>query len=204
MTPKMFLHKSGTKAAASASAFLAAHRTFLETGELYPVTGPILAKLDAKELMPTPALSELRQVILNHMIASEVSKLERAHEVTERTPKNWQVTIYTSEGKVAQRFKTEDQEWVDLVAEFDQPQEADRWADRRLFEGEHDWFAVVSHATQLNKHGQLLSSTITRQDAMARVLASKPGPVIKGQAKSSGRLGWGVKSKPSVSKFSAG
>lgn len=206
MTPKGFLHKTTTKAAASASAFLEAHRAFLETGELASLTSPILRQVDDRSLMPTPALEAIKAVVLGHILALETQKVEErlaSGENGTRTPKNWLATIYDKEGNICTRVK-EDGKEVSIQQEFDQPQEADRWVDRRLFEGQTDWFGVVSHTTKTNKDGEPLSVTITRTDALARILAKKAGPVMKGQAKSSGKLGWGVKTRPSHAKFSHG
>ena len=102
------------------------------------------------------------------------------------------------------KIRETDGKEVDLQQEFDQPQDADRWCDRRLFEGETDWYAVVSHTTKTNKDGDPISSVIMRQDAMARILAKKGTAVMKTTAKSSSTLGWGVKSRPSTAKFSHG
>ena len=157
MTPKGFLHKTTTKAAASASAFLTAHRSFLETGELAPLTSPILRKLDDRELMPTPALEAIKAVVLGHILAKETHKAEErlaGGDMGGRTPKNWLATIYNKDGNICTRLK-EDGKEVALQQEFDAPQEADRWTDRRLFDGEADWFGVVSHTTKTDKNGDL-------------------------------------------------
>jgi len=200
MTSRGFLNKSNTKAAASASAFLQAHREFLSTGELAPLTGPILAKIDSLEVMPTPGLEQIKQVVLAHLLASQQDKA--FVEAAPRVYRHWVVTIFNGDGEMVSVQK--DGKSLDLQEEFEKPQDADRWADRRLFDGESDWFAVVQHATQLNKHGELLSTTILRQDSIARILSKKSGPAVKSSSKSSGKLGWGVKSRPSHAKFSHG
>jgi hypothetical protein len=206
MSPKGFLHKSTTKAAASAAAFLAQHRAWLETGELAKVTSPILAKVDSKDLMPTPALEEIKVVVLNHMIASEIRKGEEQMAARENgpesTPKNWIATIYTAKGEVATRVNAKG-EVEDLEESFDLSQEADRWTDRKLVEGATDWFGVITHATMTIK-GEPFSTTVTRNDAMARVLRVGKGPVMKPQAKGTGKLSFGVKVHNDRSRFSGG
>jgi hypothetical protein len=226
MSPKGFLHKSTTKAAASAAAFLAQHRAWLETGELAKVTSPILAKVDSKDLMPTPALEEIKVVVLNHMIASEIRKGEEQMAAREAgpqsTPKNWIATIYTAKGEVATRTKVWEEnvevvnaqgertikkvqksEVEDLEESFDLSQEADRWTDRKLVEGATDCFGVITHATMTIK-GEPFSTTVTRNDAMARVLRVGKGPVMKPQAKGTGKLSFGVKVHNDRSRFSGG
>jgi hypothetical protein len=216
MTVKGFLHKTTTKAAASASAFLEAHREFLSTGDVASVTLPILAKVDAKELMPTPALEAIKKAVFQHMIVKETAKAE-AHitrlansdpnDPTSSQPntKTWTATIYNADGEIATKLVQKGEESIEeeLIAYFDHPQEADRWVDRRLFDSVPGCFGVVNHNTITNKHGDMLSTTITRGDAISRMLSKKPGAVMR-QNKPSGTLGWGVKSRPSISKFSHG
>jgi hypothetical protein len=196
MSPKGFLHKATTKAANSAEGFLAQHRAWLETGDLAQFTSPILRKLDEKEILPTPALEAIKVIVLDHMIASEIRKGEEAIDKRENgapvTPKNWTVTIYTSKGDEVQSKG------------FELAQEADRWADRRLFEGASDWYAVVNHATLLNKNGELLNTVILRNDAMARLFKQARGPVMKPKPTSGGKLSFGVKCGNDVAKFSHG
>lgn len=64
MTPKMFLARSTGKV--SAAAFLAQYREYLLTGKLAELTMPILQKLDKGEVMPTPALNEIRSIVAAH------------------------------------------------------------------------------------------------------------------------------------------
>src|SRR5579864_9472553 len=102
MSPKGFLHKCTTKAANSAIAFLAAHRTFLETGELAIKTSPLLAKLDAGELLPTPCLKEIQYAVMTHIIESDQNKLDaKVQAAQEGSPKTtrkpWLATIYNAE-----------------------------------------------------------------------------------------------------------
>jgi hypothetical protein len=207
MTPKGFLHKTTTKAAASASAFLSQYREWLSTGEVAIVTAPILAKLDAKELMPTPALSEIINAVYTHMVVSEIRKGEEAMARREAgpqsTPKNWIVTVYDSRGNIATRVNAKG-ETEELTKSFDKGQDADRWADRRLVEGEPDCIAVVQHATILNRHGEPLSQTILRGDAMARTFAASKGPVMRKTGGTTSSLSFRPKAHNDVSKFSHG
>lgn len=195
MTPKGFLHKCSTKAANSAIAFLAAHRSFLETGELAEYTSPILAKLDSRELLPTPALKEIQYAVMTHIFESDRQKLEEKVQAQQEgspksTRKSWMATIYDAAGVIQSRTK-DDGEVEDLVKGFDLSSDADRWVDRRLFEGASDWYGEVSHTVIPN-----VCTRIERQDAIARILKTKKGPTVQVRGKSTKTLGFGVKAKP--------
>lgn len=205
MTEKGFLHKCTTKAAASAGAFIEAHRQFLKTGSLATVTEPILAKIDSKELMPTPGLQEIRDVVFAHMMAKEIERAEESLERTNepRIPKNWCAAIYDKNGSPLTKLKGEKE--IELVEEFDHPQDADRWVDRRLVDGEPGCFGVVHHTTLVGKNGDLISSTILRGDAFARVFQKKRQPVLdKPKSTGGGGLGFRPKAQQSTAKFSHG
>jgi hypothetical protein len=203
MSPKGFLHKCSTKAANSAIAFLAAHRAFLETGELAVKTSPLLAKLDAGELLPTPCLKEIQYAVMTHIIESDRNKLEAKIEAAAQggtstgTRKPWVATIYNAAG-VVQTRETEDGP-EDLIKGFDLGQEADRWVDRRLFEGASDWYGTVEHQVIPNLH-----SRIERADSIARILKQPKGPTVHVRGKSTKTLGFGVKAKETRVSFSRG
>lgn len=204
MSPKGFLHKCTTKAANSAQAFLAAHRAFLETGELAQKTSPILAKLDAGEMYPTPALKEIQYAVMTHIIESDRNKLEEkiAAQASPGAPtgsrKPWLAQILNAEGVVQTRINPKG-EVEDLVKGFDMSADADRWVDRRLFEGAPDWHGQVEHQVIPN-----VCSRIERADSIARILKQPKGPTVHVRGKSTKTLGFGVKCKESRSTFSRG
>lgn len=211
MSAKGFLHKTTTKAAASAAAFIAQHREWLETGELASLTSPILRKLDDKEILPTPALNAIKDVVVGHMIASEIRKGEEAmarrEEQGNAKPKNWTATIYNAKGEVVSVSRINDEgkeEIKDLTQSFDQSQEADRWTDRRLVEGAPDWYGVVQHSTLTNKDGEPLTCIILRGDALARVLRAPKGPAMRKTGGSTSRMSFGVKAQQDRAHFSRG
>jgi len=197
MTPKGFLHKTTTKAANSAIAFLAQYRAFLTTGELAERTSPIIAKVDAGELLPTPALKEIQYAVMTHIIEADAAKVDQAVEAgPKQTKKPWRASIYDAAGVLQTRINTKGEE-EDLVKGFDLGQEADRWADRRLFEGTHGWYAVVEHTIIPN-----ISTRVERGDSMARILKQPKGPAIHQKGKSTKTLGFGVKAKQTRVTFS--
>jgi hypothetical protein len=203
MSPKGFLHKASGKI--SAEAFLAQHRAWLETGELALFTTPILLRLDSRELLPTPALQEIKEVVLAHHLAEEVRLAEEAMNATPKSKvhKNYLVTIYNSKGEVQTHIDSTGKE-KELISSFDTGSLAQGWADRRLFEGSPDWFAVVQHTKMFDRAGDPLATNIMRDDSIGRILKVSKGPVMKSKPQSSSRLGFGVKAKQSHAHFSKG
>ena len=203
MSAKGFLHKAGGKI--SADAFLAQHRAWLETGDLALFTAPILRKLDSKEILPTPALGEIKQVVLAHHLAAEVQAAEDAMAKADapKVQKNYVVTVYNSRGEVQTR--TDPQGKVkDLSEGFLTGQLAEGWADRRLFEGSPDWFAVIESTKMFDAAGDPLATTVMRDDSIARILKQPKGAVMKSKPQSTTKLGFGVKAKQSHAHFSKG
>lgn len=198
MSPKGFLAKTQTKAANSAIAFLAQYREYLVTGEVKDRTSPIIAKVDAGELLPTPALREIQFAVMTHIIESDVAKADKAatEGAAKTTRKSWKASIYDAAGVLQTRINSKGEE-EDLVKGFDLGQEADRWADRRLMEGTHGWYAIVEHTVIAN-----VSSRIERGDSMARLLKQPKGPAIHQKGKSTKTLGFGVKAKQTRVTFS--
>lgn len=200
MSPKGFLAKTQTKAANSAIAFLAQYREYLTTGEVASKTSPILARVDAGELLPTPALKEIQYAVMTHIIEADTAKLEKSQDQAARTGtrKPWRATVFNAKGEVQTRIKNDGDE-EELIKGFDLGQEADRWCDRRLFEGAEGWYATVEHTTLANIH-----TRIERGDAIARILKQPKGPAIQQKGKSTKTLGFGVKAKETRVTFSRG
>ena len=203
MSPKGWLHKANGKV--SALAFLQTHRSWLETGEVSQFTSPIIAKLDSGELLPTPTLELIKSVVLGHILASDALKAEKSIEKASepRVRKDYLATIRNSRGDICFRINDKGEE-VLLQETFDKSSDADRWVDRRLFDGESDWYGIVQHTKMVDRHGHALATVILRMDAMARILKAPKGPVMKGTPKSAGRLSFGVKVKEDRARFSAG
>lgn len=199
MSPKGFLSKTKTKAANSATAFLATYREYLTTSEVAIVTSPIIAKVDAGELLPTPALEEIKNAVFQHMLVLDSQKHEAAI-AKQQEPKKTKphvATIYLETGVIATRINAEGEE-EELIAAFDMPQAAMRWIDRRLVEAAPRSYATLDHTKTVQ------SETINRDEAFERVFKVGKGPVIKPQSKSTPRLSFGVKAHPSRATFSHG
>lgn len=194
MTPKGFLHKSNALKLSSI-AFLAAHREWLLTGTLASLTSPILAKLDAGEVMPTPALELVKSAVLSHHLASEIAKGEAimAKADEPKKTKNYLATILDGEGNIVTRINAKG-EVEDLQQSFDLPQEATRWVDRRLFDNPDCRGEVTS--TKMHGAGGLpMVEAIARIDSIARILKKPLAPVVHVKGVSTQSLGFGVKAK---------
>jgi hypothetical protein len=198
MTDKGFLHKASGKAANSAKAFLAAHREYLLTGTLGILTEPILVKLDKGQILPTPALGEIRNVVMSHMIAAEIAKgqakIERAAEPAK--PKNYTATIYTEAGEIATRINAEG-ETVNMVQGFEDYIRAQDWCDRRLaLDSGNGWTAkVVDNRDQREVE-------VDRDDAFARFYKRPKSASMKVKGVGDGK--WRMRAKGDHFNFSRG
>jgi hypothetical protein len=214
MSVKGWLRKAETSKL-SASAFLAAHRSFLETGELAELVSPILRMHDdeKQELLSTKSDTEgpadkylhlIKDAVFSHHMQAEVSKAER--RVAEQDanpsgsiPKNWLGTVYDSKGNVA---LTDDGK--EITASFALASDADRWADRKLFDNASDCFAVIEHTKIMRADGTPISTVVMRDDAISRLLKVKKQPFSKKTGSRDGKLSWGAKVQQSHAHFSRG
>lgn len=198
MSPKGFLAKCTSKAAISAQGFLAAHREYLLTGELSAVAKPILDKVD-NGLLPTLAVQELTNAVYDHIMVLAENKVVVKESVSQSKP--FEAMVVDSFGIIQKRMK-EDGTIEELHKDFSLPQEAQRWIDRRLFEGASDWHGRIIHTTAFNKDHN--TEIVKREDSIARVLKQPKGPVSRQSSKTTNAIGWGVKVHETVAKFSQG
>lgn len=198
MTSKGFLYRASGKAANSAEAFLKQHRDWLVTGELAQMTSPILAKLDNKEILPTPCLENIKSVVYGHMLASDARKADQAIEkaTSSKSSKTYIATIYDANGLVVNRT-TKDGEQEDLIKGFDFSQRAKDWIDLRLVEAAPNCYGVMEHVTSD------YAEVVCRGDAIARALRAKKTPFMHVN-KSNGRLTNVMRVKGGISHFSNG
>jgi hypothetical protein len=203
---KAFLRKATSKKASlSAYAFLAQHSEFLSTGELAEFTNPILLAVDDKSMMPTPALERITEIVLKHHLAAEVKAAELAMAKADAPSlaKNYQATIYNAKGEI-QSGKDPEGKFKKLQMSFELSARAEGWADRRLFDGASDWYAIVTSTKMFRANGEPFSQVIMRVDSIARILKGSKGPAMKRKKQSSTKLGWGVKVRNDHCNFSRG
>lgn len=181
----------------SAEGFLAQYREYLLTGEMYDITTPIVDRLDAGELLPTPAIDELTKVVFAHInaldLAAAYASIEKKSEASPKgSSKPVQAVILNAKG-----------EETDSDG-FNLGQDALRWVDRRLFEAEPGSIGHIIHVKVMIK-GEPEVEEITREDSFARILGGrKAGPVMKRRPTTVSRLGGQMKVAQSRAHFSHG
>lgn len=196
MSFKGFIAKA-TKPNVSAAAFLKAHRDYMTTGELSPILSPVLNKVDMGELLPTPALNVIAAAVMNHIIASDLKKLDDKLNQPAPKAKPWTVSIF-DHNHVIQTRVTEQGEVEELIKGFDDASSADRWSMRQLVDGGSDWYAEIKH-TSLPIHTRM-----ERSEALATLLKKPKGPSVHQKATTTKSLGFGVSCKQDRSSFSRG
>lgn len=213
MTVKGFISKA-SKGGISAAGFLSAHKEWLASGELAPITTPILKDLEGKkaallaerkdtEGVSAAALEAITKAVYDHWQAGEIAKGEAAMNRPAPTPKNWVVTVYDANGRIATRVNNKG-EVEDLIQGFEKAQDADGWADRRLVEGAPDCYAVVQHSTMLNKDGEPIATIIMRGDAMERTFRAPKSAAMRKVGGSTSALSFRPKVKGDHFHFSRG
>lgn len=201
MSPKGFLQKANrASASGSAAGFLAAHREYLVNSEVSYATKPILAKLDNGEAFPTPTLREITCAVMAHIMLVDLMKAKDSAEKAESAPKTRKpFTACIRDGSGAIILNDEGKE---VKQNFDLPQRAQDWCDRRLLESSSDCFGEIVHNAAHNP--EHATDLVNRDDALARIFKQGRTPVMKVQKQSQSKLGFGVKAHPTVAKFSHG
>lgn len=208
MTMKTFI-KGANAPRVSAQAYLEAHAEFLASNELAPITSPIIEKVKNRDIMPTPALAQIQQVVFDYMM--QVDKAKADYSLANPSKggrsagqKSQTSVIYSKDGEILTRVDEETGEVKDLIANHDLFQDAQGWCDRRLDECEPDSYAVITSNKLITPKG-VFTTHIKRNESIAR-LARRMGhnTVMKSSPKSTSRLSFGVKCNPSKSTFSGG
>lgn len=190
MTLKGFVHKASS--AKSAIGFLAAHADFIRQ---HATLAPFLDNYEKGKELASPTLIMIRDLAFARMVDDEI-EAARTRATNVRTPKikTYTVTIIHSHGNGVVAGKSEG---------FEMMQEAEGWADRRLFEDASSLYAEVV-STHIGKSGVPIKWQVMRQDSIARTLKGKGGPVMKSQSKTTSSLGFGVKVHNDRCSFSRG
>jgi hypothetical protein len=194
MGPKGLLQKANS-ATVSAIAFFEAYREYLLTSEVSYATAPIVAKVDAGELFPTPALDEIKHAVMGHIMLVDLLKakesVEKASKPTQ-SKKPFQAVIRDGSGSIIL-----DEKGKEVKQTFDLPQRASEWCDRRLFEQTSDCFGEVFH------HG-VHYEFVNRDESLARILKPQRMALHKVNHPAQSKMGFGVKVKESKCTFSHG
>jgi hypothetical protein len=200
LSPKMLLHRANTSK--SAMGFIQQYREYMVSGELADLLSPIVARVDAGSLMPTPAKDEIARATLEHIVACALVKLEEGRDKlmkgeTHSSTKRWQASVVDA-NDVIQTYINEDGEVKDLIKSGDDVSTLDRWLDRKLFEGSSEWHGIIEHSVMQ------VRTIVERSDAIARILRQPKSAVSRQQSKSAGRLSFGMQVRNDHSHFSHG
>ena len=204
LTAKSFLTKTNQKAAKSAVAFIAAYHDYLLTGEIAPITAPIVLKVDAGELQATPALDEIRAAVWAHIQALEVAKAEKQIEKQIENANNpnasgnkiFMAMVVNGKGEL-QYQRDNNGDLKPMKKNFDLPQEAYRWMCRQIFGAPSDWIGISYHFGNEWE-------TVDKDLAVYEILKKGPRPAMKKDKKTSARLGNNMKAVQKMSHFSHG
>jgi hypothetical protein len=179
----------------TAEGFLEAHMLFLRN---HTFLEPILDAYDGKQLLPTPTLQAIQSTLLTHMLESErhaeEEKLAARVEGKKRKPKSDSMVeeeeTHTKAYTVVVTIKEYDR--ADLATlregetwESDTFNQASTSADRFLAMNGDTVYATIT-----NNLGVPVTTTVQRDDAIARFYKSKKGAVSRARGRSTKTLGF--------------
>lgn len=175
MTPKMWILRSRQSAAAMPTAFLNTHREFI-IATLGDEAEGLLDMVSAGELLPTPTMEVIREMMFKHVITTNAAAaMEKINNPRSResTPKTWIATVFDMNGSIA---ISAGENPKPLSEGFEKNVDACGWLDRRL-------------AAYPDTHGQIVFSPaphlvvkVEREDAMFRLGAKTRKPFTKTMA----------------------
>lgn len=223
VTAKGFLTKcNSSKAATSAIAFIAAHREYLLTGEVSAKTATIVNEYDSGNMLASVAIEEIKQAVFHHVLEQDNAKALASLNKAPKTIKSDKVkncstvaATHNFEAKIIDAATGEvclhevevaytendvvkyKKVMKPLVKRFLMPQDAERWVDRRLFDGAPSWYGKVLYFDSQ-------WDIIERGDSIARILKKPRGAICQHKSTSTSKLGFGVKVKETAIRFSRG
>jgi len=201
MTARGFLAKANS--AKSAQAFFEAHKEYILTGEIAPLTAPIFGAFEKGAMLPTVALLTMKQAVVAHiMLAATTAAKEAAAKPPKAPAKSglpYRVEVLDAEGDIVMGDNGDI-----LLNFFEKWQDAERWLDRKLFDAGPACHGEITHTYHVNGDRRIKVHPIMRDDSIARVLHKGPQGAFKSLKFGGSKLGFGVKAKNDVSKFSRG
>lgn len=225
LTSKGLLHRA--KIAKSALGFFQQYREYLVSGELAPITSPIVAAVDSGDVLPTPALNEVINLVFAHNLAKDVKQAEdkMARNMAEsQTEKAYVATIYDEHGQIATRIIQDGEKQLivdnegevigarakkagkveNLTKGFENHERAIEWAYRRLFEGASGWTAQIVSTRLFTKSGAPFTTVVDRDEAIRKLFPRGKTPIMHKRKETTNKLSFGVKARNDVAKFSYG
>jgi len=201
MTPRGFLAKANS--AKSAQAFFEAHKEYILTGEIAPLVAPLLAAVKRGDMFPTVALNAIKQAVVAHIMLAATTKAKAAVAKPAKAPAKsnlaYRVEVLDKNDDIALGDNGDP-----LITFCDKWQDAERWLDRKLFAAAPSDHGEITHRYVVNGESKNKIHFVTREDAMARILHKGPMGAFKSLKYGGSKLGFGVKAKNDVSKFSKG
>lgn len=183
---KQLLRKMSSRI--SASAFLDAYKVHI--AESYPESHTVLSQYNAGQLLPTPTLEALKQVIQTHITLNLQKKnknlIEKFEEKKDKPAKK--SDGISGNGRYFCRFfvKVPSERNYDEVIQYinedgyhtfckDLYQDASRFIDRHQNEMENAIYATITSI----ENGKELTTVIPRSDSVARVMQKRGGPASR-------------------------
>lgn len=172
---------NGASKGVNAREYLASHREWLVTTPAQP----ILVKLDAGEVYPTPALSAIVKALVSWALqGGDTPKASKVREPrATKQDKPYQARIVDELGVVVHEYQG------------DTPTSCERWCDGKLVDLPH-------HKGEVECVKSGFTFDVTRDGAFARLYGRKAGPSMKRQG--GANAGWTMRCRNDVSKFSQG
>lgn len=202
MSAKWFVSLASRGGINSAESFIEAHREWLESGELADEATPILAKLDAKEVLPIPSLEALCQLAASHMMVQFNAVATEQPARAARSGKPYIGIVKDALGNVV-IVKDGDKE-KELRAGFNHLQDAERWTQRRLSETGENWNGEVVCAKVLGKDGLPVVFKTSRVEAIRAQAPRKKNPLMRERRGSGGLSNTKVSVNATHVRFSRG
>lgn len=188
LSDKQFIRKAES-ARVSALGFLEAYEEHIRSS--YPEATVAIDMFKSGQMLPNPALEFVKQVVGQHILKSMTNRAEESmQKQAKKEKKAPSKSGSTGQGKYTCQFfckvvneRTGDSQehlWVDHngndTFRAETYQAAMRLVDRKLSDISHGLYATIS---QEIREGKMLTTRVDRNDAVARFLGVKRGPVCK-------------------------
>ena len=170
---------SGASKGVSAGKYIASHREWLATTP----AASILAKMDAGEVYPTPALNAMVKALINWSLASATTPKAPKAPRQATASKAYQARIVDELGVVALEYSG------------DTPTACERWCDTKLVD-------LPNHKGEVECVASGFTFEVTRDGAFGRLYGRKTGAAMKRQGSSN--AGWTTRCRNDKASFSHG
>lgn len=185
LTHKQFLRRANSKV--SAQGFLDSYNDHIRT--VYPEADAAMDRYQKNEMLPTPTLEFVRQVVSQHIMLGMLNRAEESIRKSQQTKKTSK-SGSTGQGRYDCQFfhrivheRTGEvviERWTDHSGHHtfcsDTFQAAERICDRKLSDMCGGLYCLIS---QTLPNGKELTTKVMRDDAIARFMKVPAGPACK-------------------------